>query len=91
MTNITATELYAQQVKGLPLEERLRLLALLAGDLAIKLQAPNQSQPSLSAEEMQAAHERLERHFGAVDLGRPTGIDNQGIDRDLAREYGGGR
>ncbi|MBX9583120.1 MAG: hypothetical protein K2X87_22665 [Gemmataceae bacterium] len=38
--------------------------------------------------EKQAARERFERHFGAVDLGRPTGADNEGIDADLAREYG---
>jgi hypothetical protein len=38
--------------------------------------------------EKQAARERFERHFGSVDLGAPTGIDNEGIDADLAREYG---
>ena len=31
---------------------------------------------------------RLLAHAGAVDLGRPTGADNEGIDADLAREYG---
>jgi len=36
----------------------------------------------------QAALERLLRHGGAVDLGRPTGADNADIDADLAREYG---
>ena len=30
----------------------------------------------------------LERYFGMVDLGYATGTDNEGIDRDLAREYG---
>ena len=35
----------------------------------------------------EAAQERFERHFGAVDLGYPTGIDNEQIDADLAREY----
>jgi hypothetical protein len=30
---------------------------------------------------------RLLAHAGAVDLGRPTGADNEGIDADLAREY----
>ena len=34
-----------------------------------------------------AARERVERHFGAVDLGRATGADNTTIDADLAREY----
>lgn len=37
--------------------------------------------------EQQAAQERFERHFGAVDLGYPTGADNEQIDADLAREY----
>ncbi len=31
--------------------------------------------------------ERLLRHAGSIDLGRPTGTDNEGIDADLAREY----
>ncbi len=35
-----------------------------------------------------AALERLLRHAGAVDLGKPTGIDNVQIDADLANEYG---
>ncbi len=31
---------------------------------------------------------RLLAHAGAVDLGQPTGADNDNIDADLAREYG---
>ena len=31
---------------------------------------------------------RLLRHAGAVDLGHPTGADNEAIDADLAREDG---
>ena len=31
---------------------------------------------------------RILAHAGAVDLGRPTGADNENIDADLAREYG---
>ena len=38
-------------------------------------------------EEKQAARERFERHFGEVDLGYATGVDNEQIDADLAREY----
>ena len=37
--------------------------------------------------EKQAARERSERHFGEVDLGYATGVDNEQIDADLAREY----
>lgn len=41
--------------------------------------------------ELQAARERFERHFGAVDIGYATGTDNESIDADLAGEYAGGR
>ena len=37
--------------------------------------------------EKQIARERFERHFGEVDLGYATGVDNEQIDADLAREY----
>lgn len=40
------------------------------------------------SESLPKRDERLRRHFGAVDLGKPTGIDNEGIDADLARAYG---
>ena len=42
--------------------------------------------PSQAADQ-QAARSQFERHFGAVNLGRATGIDNESIDADLAREY----
>lgn len=31
----------------------------------------------------------VEEYFGAVDLGRPTGVDNEQIDVDLVRSYSG--
>ena len=31
---------------------------------------------------------RILAHAGAVDLGKPTGTDNESIDADLARECG---
>lgn len=37
--------------------------------------------------EQQAARERFEYHFGEVDLGYATGVDNEQIDADLVREY----
>jgi len=43
---------------------------------------------SLTEEEERAAAERFRRYIGMADLGHPTGADNEGIDRDLAREYG---
>ncbi len=42
--------------------------------------------PATEAEK-QAARERFESHFGAVNLGHATGVDNAGIDADLARAY----
>ncbi len=41
----------------------------------------------MSETDKQAARERFERHFGAVNLGYATGIDNESIDADLARTY----
>lgn len=41
---------------------------------------------ALSDEERRADDARLEQH--TISLGYPTGIDNEGIDADLAREYG---
>lgn len=38
-------------------------------------------------EEKQAARVSFERHFGEVDLGYATGMDNEQIDADLAQEY----
>ncbi len=35
----------------------------------------------------QAARSRFESHFGEIDLGHPTGTDNDRIDADLAAFY----
>lgn len=40
-----------------------------------------------SSEKKAEALARLLAHAGAVDLGRPTGADNESIDIDLSREY----
>lgn len=37
--------------------------------------------------EKQAARERFERHFGAIQPGCATDLDNERIDADLVREY----
>lgn len=42
-----------------------------------------------SPEDRQRNLDRLRAHAGAASFGRPTGTDNAGIDRDLAREYEG--
>ncbi len=43
--------------------------------------------PGRSEADKQAARRRFESHLGEVDLGYPTGMDNEGIDADLGREY----
>jgi hypothetical protein len=37
--------------------------------------------------EKEAARQRFRRHAGSIDLGYPTGADNDSIDADLARAY----
>jgi hypothetical protein len=37
--------------------------------------------------EQQAKRAKFERHFGEVDLGLATNLDNESIDADLVREY----
>jgi len=61
---------------GKPLEEWI----------LVQLQAQT-PRVALSERERAEAMARLMRHAGAVNLGRPTGVDNESIDVDLAREY----
>jgi predicted transcriptional regulator len=55
---------------------------------ALEQQFARNVKKKLTDDERRAAREQLRLHFGAVNLGRPTGSDNEGIDADLAREYG---
>ena len=55
---------------------------------ALEQQFAGNNRKKLSVDERRAAREQFLRNFGAVNLGRPTGSDNEGIDADLAREYG---
>ncbi len=48
--------------------------------------SPNVGLPPRDTED-QAARERFERHFGRLDLGYATGVDNEQIDADLARQF----
>lgn len=43
----------------------------------------------LTREEVQLAIAALERDFGTLDSGDPNFSDNERIDADLAKEYGG--
>jgi hypothetical protein len=44
---------------------------------------------SLTPEEVRLAREAFERDFGTFDSGDPNFSDNDRIDADLAKEYGG--
>jgi uncharacterized protein len=37
----------------------------------------------------ETARQRFRHHAGAIDLGYPTGADNDNIDADLIKAYGG--
>jgi len=41
----------------------------------------------LTETEKEVRRAKFERHFGAIDLGFATDIDNESIDADLAKEY----
>lgn len=41
----------------------------------------------VNEDERNAAQARFERHFGTLELGSSTDLDNESIDADLAREY----
>ena len=61
---------------------------LLAGvGRIIATRAPHRGMPLVTEAEKVAARERFEHHFGEVNLGHATGVDNERIDADLARDY----
>jgi hypothetical protein len=41
----------------------------------------------LSAEQKEKARQRFRNHAGSISLGFETGVNNEGIDADLARAY----
>jgi hypothetical protein len=50
-------------------------------------QTPEEWVLSVVQQRLPVRDPRLRRHFGAVNLGHPTGADNAEIDADLARAY----
>ena len=42
---------------------------------------------SVTEAERERAKAKFERHFGAINFGIPTDLDNESIDADLAKEY----
>jgi hypothetical protein len=71
----TIQEVYRQQILPLSESERLKLAALIISDIS--------NQPDRHIEDTS-----VRELFGSVSLGHPTGLDNEGIDADLLREYG---
>lgn len=56
--------------------------------VAASLERPcKTNRPALTDVETASARQRFERHFGELDLGYPTGTDNDAIEADLAAEY----
>lgn len=51
------------------------------------LKPSKNSNITLTETEKQIARERFESHFGEINLGYSTGIDNERIDADIAKEY----
>ena len=75
-------EIYAQAVRQLPMQDRLRLAALILDEIT----APASS--TLDEAERKDALAKLLQHAGAVRSDNPRSADNEQIDADLAREYG---
>jgi len=69
------------------LEAKARWAGISAAQLAVATLERQYQSDAAQADDAKSARERFEAHFGAVDLGRPTGSDNESIDADLAAEY----
>jgi hypothetical protein len=75
---VSVQELYQQAVLPLPERERLELMALIIKDL---------TRPRTTSGAQKQNGKKLSDLFGMASLGYPTGVDNEQIDADLAREY----
>jgi gamma-glutamyl:cysteine ligase YbdK (ATP-grasp superfamily) len=60
------------------LRRRVTQVAAAAG------QTPEEWVIAMVRQQLSQRDARLRRHFGSVNLGRPTGADNERIDADLA-------
>ena len=83
------TQMSKQLVLELPEDvyERLQRVAKVAGQSPEDWAKKRLKLDKLSESEKEAKRGKVRRHFGAVDLGYPTGTDNEKIDADLAKEY----
>jgi hypothetical protein len=71
-------EIYQQTVRPLSRQEQLELVALIINDIT--------GQRTTNSEQKRGG-KKLSDLFGSVSLAYPTGIDNEKIHADLAREY----
>lgn len=53
----------------------------------VSYQSSGVSKVLRSVEQQEEARQKFRNHAGAISLGYATGIDNEGIDADLARAY----
>lgn len=77
-TNVS--EFYAQNVLPLSEDERLKLAALIIGDLS-------DGRETKGASEKTKRNGDITKFFGMFDSGNPDSSNNEQIDRDLARAY----
>lgn len=83
-----AQEIYRQSVRQLPEQERLRLAALILGEIAGDVSASEQTPSAqLDGKQRSDALRALMEHAGAVASGDPRSADNERIDADLAAEF----
>ncbi|CAN5194881.1 hypothetical protein BH20ACI1_BH20ACI1_01060 [soil metagenome] len=78
-TNVS--EFYAQNILPLSEEERRKLLDLIQNDLS------NGRETNGAEKKTKVKKGGVRELFGSVSLGYATGLNNEDIDADLAREY----
>jgi hypothetical protein len=74
-------EFYTQNVLPMNEQERLKLAALIIGDLS-------NGRETNGAKEQTEQKGDITKFFGMFDSGNPESANNEEIDRDLARAYG---
>jgi len=55
--------------------------------IVFSLTQQSRQEDDRSVVEKEAVRDRFRRHAGAINLGYPTGADNESIDADLTRAY----
>ena len=77
-TNIQ--EIYAKTIRPLTSDDKLRIATLI-------LEEVTSQTPTNGVSQTPARNKKLSDLFGTASLGYATGLDNEQIDDDLAREY----